>query len=82
MTLLQVGALVGGLASGVGSDRVELGCEPGDEIRQLPLPSADLLQLFDEAGALPVGFIEEPVKHESKATRAISRHAPREGGNL
>jgi len=82
MTLLQVDALGGGFASRVGRDRGELGREPGDEIGQSPLASTNLFQLFDEAGAFPVGFFEEAAKYESKAARAIIRHSPHKGCDL
>jgi hypothetical protein len=82
MTLLQVAALGGGFALGVGRDRVEFGREPGDEIGQLMLAPPDLFQLFDEAGAFPIGLFEEPAKRESKAARAVIRHGPHKGGDL
>jgi len=46
------------------------------------LAPPDLFQLFDEAGAFPIGLFEEPAKSESKAARAVIRHAPHKGGYL
>ena len=82
MTLLQVSALGGGLDLGVGRDRLELAREPGDEVGELALAPPDLLQLFDEAGAFPVSFFEEPAKHESETARAVIPYGSHKGGDL
>ena len=73
MALLQVDALGGGFACGIGRDRVEFGREAGDEIGQLALASPDLLKLLDQTAALPVGLFEQSAKSEGEAARTIPR---------
>jgi len=82
MPLLQVDAPGGGFACGVGWDRLEFRRELSDEIGELVLAPADLFQLLDQGGALPIGLFEEPAEGESEAVRTIARQALREGRNL
>jgi hypothetical protein len=79
--LLQVDALAGRFAGSVGGDGVELAGEPSDKIGELALTPSDLLQLFDQAAALPVGLFEEPTEQEGETARAIARQGLRERRN-
>jgi len=71
VTLLQVGALGGGITGGVGRDRIELAGEPCGKLGKLTLAAADLLQPLDQIGALAVSLHEEPAEDEGKVVRAI-----------
>ena len=82
MPLLQIDALGSGFALGVRRDRVELGREPGDEIGQLALATADLLKLRDQGAALLVGLFEQSAESEREAARTILRQCLHERRNL
>ena len=64
MPLLNVGASRRSFATGLGRNGIEFSRKPTNELRELSLASANLLQLFDQPAALLIALIEEPNKNE------------------
>ena len=82
MPLLELGASGRSVASGVGRNGFELSRKPGDEVCELLLPSANLLQLLDQNAALLVGSIEEPNKGKHKTAPTIGGQGAGERRNF
>src|SRR5436190_3105261 len=72
VALLQVDALFGGLAHGIGRDRSEFVGEPADELGELALAPPHLGQLADQHGARLVRLLEQPTEDERETVRTIS----------